>query len=180
MTYTKAIQKALTELGGRARLKDILPRAALYKEGTHRSQQVENTIRSEIYRHPQYFRRSPGKPNGWWELVSFQEEMSQLKEKNKDLENRVIELEKCEKVDAYLNRFMAQLLDGYKRKDDIVDAVRCVFSNTGKEREAKLLDEYLDSHQVPLILINQAGDVITNGGKKIVKNLKKVEEIIDD
>lgn len=77
ITQKAAIVKALEERGGRARLSDIYPRIielATFKEDSDK----QATIRTTLQRHPELFRHSYGKPNGWWELLSYQEEMSAL------------------------------------------------------------------------------------------------------
>ena len=85
MTQKEAIIKALEEHGGRERLPVIYPRViqlATFKPDSDK----QATIRTTLQRHPECFRHSPGKPDGWWELVSFQEEIASR-------DNRIAELE---------------------------------------------------------------------------------------
>jgi hypothetical protein len=85
MTQKAAIVKALEECGGRARLSNIYPRVielATFKEDSDK----QATIRTTMQRHPELFRHSPGRFDGWWELVSYQEDIACR-------DNRIAELE---------------------------------------------------------------------------------------
>ena len=73
MTIVEAIDIMLKQLGGRGQTGVICKGAA--KMLSLSGETPENSVRAELYRHPQLFRRSPNKPTGWWESVSFQEEM---------------------------------------------------------------------------------------------------------
>lgn len=74
LTHKEAVKKVLEELGGRARLKDIYPRViplVKYKPGSD----IKATLRRLLQTTPNLFRRTEGR-KGWWELVSFQEELA--------------------------------------------------------------------------------------------------------
>ena len=77
MTISEACEKVLRDLGGRAQLPDIYPR--VLKLVTFTGATPKNSIRTEMKNHPLIFRHSPNKPKGWWELVSYQEEVAALK-----------------------------------------------------------------------------------------------------
>lgn len=75
MTHKEAVKRALEELGGRARLKDIYPRViplVKYKPGSD----IKATLRRLLQTTPELFRRTEGR-KGWWELVSYQEELAE-------------------------------------------------------------------------------------------------------
>ena len=75
LTHKEAVKRALEELGGRARLRDIYPRViplVKYKAGSD----IRATLRRVLQTTPELFRHSDGK-TGWWELVSFQEELTE-------------------------------------------------------------------------------------------------------
>lgn len=75
LTHKEAVKKALEELGGRARLGDIYPRAipqVYYKPGSD----IKATLRRLIQTTPELFRKVEGM-KGWWELVSYQEELAE-------------------------------------------------------------------------------------------------------
>ena len=88
MTQKEAIEEALRMLGGRAPLQEIYPLAIGIGDFSG-SQKPKATIRNCLLTSPKSFRHSPGKPDGWYELISFQEEIAcrdrqiqELKEKN--------------------------------------------------------------------------------------------------
>ena len=83
MTHKEAVKKALEELGGRARLMDIYPRAIPYinyKSGSN----IKATLRRLLQTTPELFRHVEGM-KGWWELVSFQEELAEKDKKIAEL-----------------------------------------------------------------------------------------------
>ncbi len=74
----------LTELGGRAPLKLLCMKVqeiVVFKGAT-----PYNSICTELINHPKNFRRTEGK-KGWWELVSYQEEVAALKKENEELKD---------------------------------------------------------------------------------------------
>lgn len=85
MTQKEAIEKALQKLGGRATLQEIYP-LALEIGDFSGSKDKKATVRSYLLTSPKSFRHSPDKPDGWYELISFQEEIAAR-------DNRIAELE---------------------------------------------------------------------------------------
>lgn len=74
LTHKEAVKGVLEELGGRARLRDIYPRViplVKYKPGSD----IKATLRRLLLTTPSLFRHTEGR-KGWWELVSFQEELA--------------------------------------------------------------------------------------------------------
>ena len=83
LTHKEAVKKALEELGGRARLRDIYPRViplVKYKPGSD----IKATLRRLLQTTPELFRPVEGM-KGWWELVSYQKELA-------DKDNKIAEL----------------------------------------------------------------------------------------
>ena len=75
LTHKEAVKKALEELGGRAQLKQIYPRVipfVKYKPGSD----IKATLRRQLQTTPELFRRTQGR-TGWYELVSYQEELAE-------------------------------------------------------------------------------------------------------
>jgi len=75
MTHKEAVKRALEELGGRARLKDIYPRVIpfiKYKRGSN----IQATLRRQLQTTPELFHHVNGM-KGWYELVSYQEELAE-------------------------------------------------------------------------------------------------------
>ena len=85
LTHKEAVKKALEELGGRARLKDIYPRViplVKYKPGSD----IKATLRRLLQTTPEFFRPVEGM-KGWWELVSYQKELADKDKKIAELTN---------------------------------------------------------------------------------------------
>lgn len=133
ITQKDAIVKALEERGGRARLTDIYPRVielATFKEDSNK----EATIRATMQRHPELFRHSPGKPDGWWELTSYQEDIAIRDRRIAELEallsakdKEIAELKQQETVDSFVGR--------------MIDASKTVFAT--KRNDARPVQQVL-------------------------------------
>jgi hypothetical protein len=85
LTHKEAVKKALEELGGRARLRDIYPRViplVKYKPGSD----IKATLRRLLQTTPELFRPVEGM-KGWWELVSYQKELADKDKKIAELTN---------------------------------------------------------------------------------------------
>ena len=70
LTHKEAVKKALEELGGRARLKDIYPRViplVKYKPGSD----IKATLRRLLQTTPELFRPVEGM-KGWWRIYAKQ------------------------------------------------------------------------------------------------------------
>ena len=79
MTQKEAIEKALQILGGRATLKEIYPLAFQYGDFSG-SKDKEATVRNYLQTSPKMFRHSPEMPTGWYELISYQDEIAKFKQ----------------------------------------------------------------------------------------------------
>jgi hypothetical protein len=85
LTHKEAVKKALEELGGRARLRDIYPRViplVKYKPGSD----IKATLRRLLQTTPELFRPVEGM-KGWWELVSYRKELADKDKKIAELTN---------------------------------------------------------------------------------------------
>lgn len=145
MKQKEAIEKALQELGGRATLQDIYPLAMEYGDFSG-SQKPKNTIRNCLQKSPKSFRPSPGMSKGWWELISFQEEIARRDQYIKELEaeakerNREIEvLKRRPTVDDFVKRLVnaTKKLFGINRKH--ADHIRQVLLKLGRDEEQEEL-----------------------------------------
>ena len=133
MTQKEAIIKALEEHGGRERLPVIYPRViqlATFKPGSNK----QATIRATLQRHPECFRHSPGKPDGWYELISFQEEISKRDLRIAELEARLAANDK--EIAALKQQETADLFVGR-----MIDATKTVFAT--KRNDARPVQQVL-------------------------------------
>ena len=153
MTQKEAIIKALEEYGGRARLKEFYPRIielAAFKPGSDK----QATIRTTLQRHPECFRPSPEKPRGWWELVSFQEEIASRDKRIAELEAIVAEkdkaiaaLKQAPTEDQFVRRMVnaTKNLFGINRKH--ADYIRQVLLKLGRDDEQEELLAWIERRE---------------------------------
>lgn len=178
MKQKEAIEKALQELGGRATLQDIYPLAMEYGDFSG-SQKPKNTIRNCLQKSPKSFRPSPGMSKGWWELISFQEEIARRDQYIKELEaeakerNREIEvLKRRPTVDDFVKRLVnaTKKLFGINRKH--ADHIRQVLLKLGRDEEQEELLLWIEhKEKKPLkkeakIIQNISNSQIFNGQVK--------------
>ena len=150
MTQKEAIIKALEEHGGRERLPVIYPRViqlATFKPDSDK----QATIRTTLQRHPECFRHSPGKPDGWWELVSFQEEIAELKQ-------QITELIESYKLQAaipkdvnLIEKMLPEMMDVCMHERMKADPLRIVLRHLGYEEAAAVLDAWIGEKEDELV-----------------------------
>jgi len=169
MTQREALKQALEKLGGRARLQDLYPLVLKVIKWKPDSD-IEATLRTTLKRNPSDFRHSPGKPSGWWELTSFQEEIAEMKAEIQTLKDENERLRAVPTEDDFVDRFVMQVKTFLKRDTDTVDEIRKILVALNRSDAAKNLDSWIDEHNTPLVSIDKAQDVIASGGKKIVNN----------
>ena len=85
MTQTEAVVEALKILGGKAELKYIYM-VAIDLIGEHNSNNIWANIRRCLYSNPKLFYPLKEKGDGWWGLVSYQNELDKR-------DARIVELE---------------------------------------------------------------------------------------
>ena len=150
MTQKEAIIKALEEHGGRERLPVIYPRViqlAAFKPGSDK----QATIRTTLQRHPECFRHSPGKPDGWWELVSFQEEIAELKQKVSEL-TETNRLQSAIPKDVNLiEKMLPEMMDVCMHERMKADPLRIVLRHLGYEEAAAVLDAWIGEKEDELV-----------------------------
>ena len=132
MTISEACEKALKDLGGRAHLSDIYPRVLKMVKLTGAT--PKNSIRTEMKNHPLLFRHSPNKPRGWWELVSFQEEIASRDSRIAELEALLLDRDK--EISELKQQETAELF-----VDRMIDATKTVFAT--KRNDARPVQQVL-------------------------------------
>ena len=144
MTINEACIKVLTELGGKAPLKLIclkVQEIVVFKGAT-----PYNSICTELINHPKNFRRSEGQ-KGWWELTSYQEEVATLKKENAELKEENKQLIAIPKEADFVDRFLKEVMNEYKRKRGDADPIRNILRHMGHEEAAAVLDAWIDEKE---------------------------------
>ena len=145
MTQKEALEQALKDLGGRAHLQDIYPVALKYithKEGS----KIYDSLRGCIH-DKRRFRPSPDKPQGWYELLSFQEEVAALKKENEELKESNKLLMSIPKEAEFVEKFLEEIMNEYKRKRPNADPIRNILRHMGHEEAAAVLDAWIDEKE---------------------------------
>lgn len=142
MTISKACEKVLKDLGGRAHLSDIYPKVLKMVKFTGAT--PKNSIRTEMKNHPLIFRHSPNKPRGWWELTSYQEEIAELKSYILELVEENKQLKAIPKEADFVENFLKEVMNEYKRRRGEADPIRNILRHMGHEDAAAVLDAWID------------------------------------
>ena len=140
MTINEACIKVLTELGGRAPLKLLCAKVqeiVVFKGAT-----PYNSICTELINHPKNFRRTEGK-KGWWELVSYQEEIASRDKRIKELEEDNARLKSVKTEDDFVARFVKKVKHNLKRDKKTVEEIRKLMDALGRPDADKELDDWL-------------------------------------
>lgn len=162
MTQINAIILALQKLGGRAHLQQIYPLAMEIGDFSG-SKKPENTIRNYLLTNPKYFRHSPDKPNGWWELSSFQEEIAIRDKRIKELEEENKKLKSVESADSFVERLVEATKNMFAAKHNDARAVQQILLVLQRMKEQQELMEWIVSKP-------SMGNK-KNATKKVVQNI---------
>jgi uncharacterized protein (UPF0335 family) len=170
MSQKEAIIQALRKLGGRAPLNEIYKYAYPLADFSG-SQDWKATIRWYLQKCTEDF-RSPKR--GWWELVSYQEEVADLKKEIRELNETIKQIMAITKEAEFIHKFLQEVMNDYKRKRAEADPIRNIFRHMGYEEAAAVLDAWIDEKedelkkaleklaQLALSKINVQGDYVIN------------------
>ena len=158
MTQKEALEQALKDLGGRAHLQDIYPVAIKYithKEGS----KIYDSLRGCIH-DKRRFRPSPDKPQGWYELLSYQEEIASRDKRIKELEEENAQLKSIKTEDAFVEKMLKETKKRFKHESERNKAVAVsqILAWAGREDASENLDEWLEGKEKPFIAVN--GDYV--------------------
>lgn len=145
MTISEACEKALTDLGGRAQLPDIYPR--VLKMVTLTGVTPKNSIRTEMKNHPLIFRHSPNKPKGWWELVTYQEDIAIRDQRIKTLEEENARLKAVKTEDDFVKRLVRETKNLYKHEKVKIEVVRQILYKVGRSDAEEELDAWIEGRE---------------------------------
>ena len=171
MTQKDALEQALKDLGGRAHLQDIYPVALKYithKEGS----KIYDSLRGCIH-DKRRFRPSPDKPQGWYELLSYQEEIASRDKRIKELEEENVRLKSVKTEDDFVEKMLKETKKRFKHESERNKAVAVsqILAWAGREDASENLDEWLEGKEKPFIAVN--GDYVVS--KHVENEIDNVE-----
>lgn len=160
MTQKEAIVEALMMLGGRASLHEIYP-LAIEIGNFSGSKNKEATIRNCLQMSPKVFRRSPSKPAGWWELISYQEEIDKRDQRIRELAEENEQLKSVKSEDDFVKRLVKETKNLYKHEKDKIEVIRQILYKVGRSDAEEELDAWIEGREYKPS-INVTGDLVMN------------------
>jgi len=160
MTQREAIMKALQSLGGRAQLQEIYPLAVEIGDFSG-SKDKKATIRNCLQTSPKYFRRSPDKPDGWWELLSYQEEIALRDLRIKELEEENERLKNVRSENDFVRKLVRETKKLYKHEKEKTEVIRQILYKLGRTDAEEELDAWIEGKEYKPS-VNVAGDYVVN------------------
>ena len=135
-------------MGGRAPLKIIC--VMVQETVSLKGATPYNSICTELITHPNDFRRTPGR-KGVWELTSYQDEVTELKQtiKEKDaeifeLKSKIEILENRQTVEEFVGKLIKATKSLFKIHREHADFVRQVLEFLGFTKEAEELGAWIE------------------------------------
>ncbi len=90
-------------------------------------------------------------PDGWWELVSYQEEISVRDQRIKELEDENRRLKAVPTEDDFVTRLVKKVKHNLKRDKKTVEEIRKLMDALGRSDADKELDEWLQGKPKPVV-----------------------------
>ena len=147
MNQKEAVITALQRLGGRAHLADIYRLAHPLADWSG-SQDWKATLRWYLQKGADTFRSHK---RGWWELISYQEELASRDARIKELETEVERLKTIPTEDDFVARFVKKVKHNLKRDKKTVEEIRKLMDTLGRSDADKELDEWLQGKHKPAV-----------------------------
>lgn len=164
LTHKEAVRKALEILGGKALLKQIYPVAIKLIGKNTRSVDIKATIRRVLNSNPYDFKATPG-VEGSWELVSYQEEIENLKAIIAEQNQVIEEQKKVPTEDDFIQRLLEKLKTVWKDEKKTINEIRKMLDALGRSDAVAKLDSFLESkNKKPTKQGGKtAGKIVVNG-----------------
>ena len=147
MNQKEAVITALQRLGGRAHLADIYKLAYPLADWSG-SQDWKATLRWYLQKGTDTFRSHE---RSWWELISYQEEISVRDQRIKELEEENKRLKAVPTEDDFVQRFVKKVKHNLKRDKKTVEEIRKLMDALGRSDADKELDEWLQAKPKPVV-----------------------------
>ena len=143
LTHKEAVKKALEMLGGKATLKQIYPVAIKLIGKNTKSVDIKATIRRELNSSPFHFKSTPV-VEGSWELISYQEDIANLKAELKEKDEIIEELQKRPTEDDFIDRLLEKLKTVWKNEKKTINEIRKILDALGRVDVVEKLDACLE------------------------------------
>jgi hypothetical protein len=157
MTQKEAITEALRKLGGKASLNCIYCVAYSLADFTG-SKDWKATIRWYLQKETDSFR--PLK-RGWWELVSYHDEVALRDKRIEELEKENADLRAVKTEDAFVKKLVKETMNLYKHEKSKTEVIRQILYKVGRSDAEEELDAWIEGREYKPS-INIAGDYIAN------------------
>lgn len=168
MTHIEALRQVLEELGGRAHTSDIYSRVLpliTYKEGSD----IKATLRADLQRATRWFRRSEGMSDGWYELVSYQEEIAERDRRIKELEEENCRLRSVKTQDEFVRDLLEGTKKFFKHERQKTVAICQILGQMGQTEASEELDAWIEGKEYkPSVNIHVHGNLNDVHGNKSV------------
>ena len=108
--------------------------------------------------------------------MEFNAKLKAAEKRIKELEETIIQLKEMPTEDAFVKKFVKETKHFYKHDRKKADAIRQIMIKVGRADADADIDAWIEGKEKPLVTIEKAGDVIADGGKKIVRNVNKTTD----
>lgn len=157
MTQKEAIVEALKRLGGRANLNDIY-RFAYKLADFSGSKDWKATIRWYLQKETYSFRSTK---RGWWELLSYQEEIALRDLRIKELEEENERLKNVRSENDFVRKLVRETKKLYKHEKEKTEVIRQILYKLGRTDAEEELDVWIEGKEYKPS-VNVAGDYVVN------------------
>jgi hypothetical protein len=144
MTQKEIVVMVLEKLGGYAYLTDICILAKYYIGDSSQAKDVRNNIRRELNSNPDLFCHIVGKPDGWWQLKSYKDEISKLKEQLAEKDAIIDELRSISTEDDFICRLLEKLKNIWANDKKTIGEIRKILDSLGRTDVVEKLDASLE------------------------------------
>jgi hypothetical protein len=93
------------------------------------------------------FRPSAGKPDGWWELVSFQEDIATRDHRIHELEEENARLKAVRTEDDFVRRIVKETKKLYKHDKEKTEVIRQILYKVGRSDAEEELDAWIEGRE---------------------------------
>ena len=172
LTHKEAVKKALEMLGGKATLKQIYPVAIKLIGKNTKSVDIKATIRRELNSSPFHFKSTPG-GEGSWELISYQEDIANLKAELKEKDEIIDELQKRPTEDDFIDRLLEKLKTSWKNEKKTINEIRKILDALGRVDVVEKLDACLEgkAKKSKKNIENVSSKIYINGDYVVTKHV---------